>query len=443
MKAPPLALHWKIFIALLLAIPAGMFLPEVILGVAPVAVFGFVGKLFLQALQMLVAPLIGLAVISSVAKMGEEKAFGRLGLKTILFYATTTLLAVLIGLFCTNIIAPGKVSPEVSEALIAGAASEGARIAGALQDRGTADVVGIFQRMIPENIFSAAGQNREMLAIIFFSLLFGYFITQLPEERRERYTRWWEDGYEVMIRMTDWVIGFTPYGVFALVATTVAETGLAAAAPVVKFFFTVLLGLGLHMFVALPLLMRLFGLPPRRHFRAMSPALLTAFSTASSAAALPLNLECAQKGAGISKRIASFTLPLGATINMDGTALYECAVVLFVAQIYGVDLTFASQALVVALALLTSIGVAGIPAASLVAIVIILGAVGLPREAIGIVLVVDRVLDMCRTSVNVFGDSCCAAVIAKTEGEVLYRETSKAVEAIPEARQTSHEAKLG
>jgi len=274
--------------------------------------------------------------------------------------------------------------------------------------------------MIPENIFRVAGENREMLAIIFFSLLFGYFITQLPEERRERYTRWWEDGYEVMIRMTNWVIGFTPYGVFALVATTVAETGLAAAAPLVKFFFTVLLGLGLHMFVALPMMLKLFGLPPRRHFSAMSPALLTAFSTASSAAALPLNLECAQKGAGISKRIASFTLPLGATVNMDGTALYECAVVLFVAQIYGVDLSIASQALIVALALLTSIGVAGIPAASLVAIVIILGAVGLPKEAIGLVLAVDRILDMCRTSVNVFGDSCCAAVIAKTEGEVLY-----------------------
>jgi len=423
MKARSLALHWKIFIALLLAVPAGIFLPKEVLGIAPVAIFKFAGKLFLQALQMLVAPLIGLAVISSVAKMGEEKAFGRLGIKTILFYASTTLLAVLIGLFCTNMIAPGKVPEEVSKAMIAGAAGEGARIADALQDHGTADVVGIFQRMIPENIFRVAGENREMLAIIFFSLLFGYFITQLPEERRERYTRWWEDGYEVMIRMTNWVIGFTPYGVFALVATTVAETGLAAAAPLVKFFFTVLLGLGLHMFVALPMMLKLFGLPPRRHFSAMSPALLTAFSTASSAAALPLNLECAQKGAGISKRIASFTLPLGATVNMDGTALYECAVVLFVAQIYGVDLSIASQALIVVLALLTSIGVAGIPAASLVAIVIILGAVGLPKEAIGIVLAVDRILDMCRTSVNVFGDSCCAAVIAKSEGEVLYPAT--------------------
>lgn len=421
MKTRSLALHWKIFIALLLAVPAGLLLPAEVWGVAPTAVFAFFGKLFLRALQMLVAPLIGLAVISSVAKMGEEKAFGRLGLKTVAFYATTTTLAVLVGLLCTNLIAPGKVSPEVSQAMIAGATQEGERIAASMQSRGTADVVGVFQRMIPENIFNAAGQNREMLAIIFFSILFGYFITQLPEERRERFTRWWEDGYEVMIRMTNWVIGFTPYGVFALVTTTVADTGLAAAGPLIKFFFTVVLGLGLHMFVVLPILLKVFGISPRKHMTAMSPALLTAFSTASSAAALPLSLECAQERAGISKRIASFTLPLGATINMDGTALYECAVVLFIAQIYGVELSLASQALVVALALLTSIGVAGIPAASLVAIVIILGAVGLPKEAIGLVLAVDRVLDMCRTSVNVFGDSCCAAVIAKSEGEVLFQ----------------------
>jgi len=219
-----------------------------------------------------------------------------------------------------------------------------------------------------------------------------------------------------MIRMTDWVIGFTPYGVFALVAATVAETGLAAFGPLAKFFFSVLLGLAIHFFVVLPLLLRAFGAPPLLHLKAMTPALLTAFSTASSAAALPLNLECVQK-AGVSKRISSFTLPLGATINMDGTALYECAVVLFIAQIYGVDLSFGSQAMVVVLALLTSIGVAGIPAASLVAIVIILGAVGLPKEAIGIVMAVDRVLDMCRTTVNIYGDSCCAAVIARTEGE--------------------------
>jgi proton glutamate symport protein len=386
MQSRTLPLHWKIVIALVLAVIAGLTFPEQIGSLKTAAILDFAGDLFLRGLQMLVTPLIVLAVVSALAKMGEEKAFGRLGIKTILFYASTTLLAVLIGLVCTNTIKPGKVAPEVSEAMIASVAKASDGLAEKLEGRGAGDVVGVFQRMIPENIVAAAAQNREMLAVIFFSILFGYFITQLPEERRERYARWWEDGYEVMIRMTQWVIGFTPYGVFALVAATVAETGLAAFAPLAKFFFTVLLGLAIHMFVALPLLMKLFGLPAMRHYRAMAPALLTAFSTASSAAALPLNLECAQKNAGVSKRVSSFTLPLGATINMDGTALYECAVVLFVAQIYGIDLTLGTQLTVVVLALLTSIGVAGIPAASLVAIVIILGAVGLPKEGIGIVL---------------------------------------------------------
>jgi len=420
LKKPPLAIHWKIFIALILAVIAGLLAPEQIAGVKTTVCLEFFGHLFLRALQMLVVPLIALAVISAVGKMGEEKAFGRLGLKTIGFYLLSLLMAMLIGVACVNVLTPGKVAPEVSEAMIAGASHDGASVAGKLEGRGAGDIVGVFQRMIPENVVGAASHNQEMLAVIFFSLLFGYFITKLPEERRERYMRWWEDGYEVMIRMTDWVIGFTPYGVFALVAATVAQTGLAAFAPLAKFFFTVVLGLGLHMFVALPLLLKAFGLPPSRHFKAMTPTLLTAFSTASSAAALPLTLECAQKNAGVSKRIAGFTLPLGTTINMDGTALYECAVVLFIAQIYGVDLSFSTQVLVVVLALLTSVGVAGIPAASLVAIVIILGAVGLPKEAIGIIMAVDRILDMCRTTVNVFGDTCCTAIVARTEGEALY-----------------------
>lgn len=434
MQNRSLALHWKIVIALLLAIVAGLTLPDRIAGLKTAACLDFLGDLFLRALQMLVVPLIVLAVVSALSKMGEEKAFGRLGLKTLFFYASTTLLAVLIGLFCANTLRPGKVAPEVSQAMIAAAERDSAALAHKMEGRGAEDIVGVFQRMIPENVVAVAAQNREMLAVIFFSLLFGYFITQLPEERRERYARWWDDGYEVMIRMTHWVIRFTPYGVFALVATTVMETGFAAFAPLAKFFFTVLLGLALHMFVAMPLLLKMFGLPAGRHYRTMAPALLTAFSTASSAAALPLNLECAQKGAGISKRVASFTLPLGATVNMDGTALYECAVVLFVAQIYGVDLSLPAQLTVVALALLTSIGVAGIPAASLVAIVVILNAVGLPKEAIGLVLAVDRVLDMCRTAVNIYGDSCGAAIIAKTEGETPYRHAPGTAQPQPTAK---------
>jgi Na+/H+-dicarboxylate symporter len=218
-----------------------------------------------------------------------------------------------------------------------------------------------------------------------------------------------------------------PYGIFALIARTVQESGGAALGPLALFFACVAGGLLFHLFITLAILLRTIGgFSPWPHYRAMAPALLTAFSTASSSATLPVTLECLEKNAKVSPRIAGFVTPLGATVNMDGTALYECAVVLFIAQLYGVSLDFSQQMLVVVLALLTSVGVAGIPAASLVAIVIILQALGLPLEAIAIVMATDRILDMMRTAVNVFGDSCAAAVVARSEGEPVYGEPSAA-----------------
>jgi Na+/H+-dicarboxylate symporter len=211
---------------------------------------------------------------------------------------------------------------------------------------------------------------------------------------------------------------FAPIGVFGLVAKTVAATGFDAFRPLLLFFVTVTLALLLHSLVVLPLMMRLLGrVHPYAHIRLMSPALLTAFSTASSSATLPLNIRCLEQGVGVSNRVTGFVLPLGATINMDGTALYECVAAVFIAQAYGLDLTFTQQFLVVWVALLTSIGVAGIPAASLVAIGVILGVIGLPLEGIGLLLVTDRVLDMMRTTVNVFSDSVGAVIVARTEGE--------------------------
>jgi Na+/H+-dicarboxylate symporter len=228
----------------------------------------------------------------------------------------------------------------------------------------------------------------------------------------------WQGLADTMMLITMWIMRFAPYGVFALVAETVASTGFAAFRPMLWFFFTVMLALAVHTFIALPLALKLVGgVSPRAHFRAMAPAMLTAFSTASSSATLPLSMECLEKKAGVSKRTTSFVLPLGATINMDGTALYECVAAIFLAQAYGLELSFATQFTVVLIALLTSIGVAGIPAASLVAITVILTAIGLPIEAIGLLLVTDRVLDMCRTAVNIFSDSCGAVLIARSEGE--------------------------
>jgi proton glutamate symport protein len=412
-----LALHWQILIALGLAVAVGISLPDdgMIGNVSVPGVCGFVGNLFLRGLQMLVVPLIATSIISAIARLGEEHAFARLGLKTAAYYLGTTTLAVLIGLLCVNVIAPGRVSRDVSAQMIGSIDVTQEEVAAKVAVRSATDLTEIFQRMIPHNIFVAASDNREMLALIFFSILFGYFITKLSEPARGAFLGFWDSAYAVMLRMTDWVIAFAPIGVFGLVTATIATTGLEALKPVIIFFFTVLAALGLHFFIVLPLILLAFGRSPAVHFRAMMPAILTAFSTASSSATVPVTLECLGKNGYVPRKVSSFVVPLGATINMDGTALYECVAAMFIAQVYGIEMTFTKQAMVVVLALLTSIGVAGVPAASLVAIVIILGAIGLPMEAIGLILAVDRILDMCRTTVNVFSDSCGAAVLARTE----------------------------
>jgi Na+/H+-dicarboxylate symporter len=271
--------------------------------------------------------------------------------------------------------------------------------------------------MVPTNIVAAAAQG-QMLGLIFFSLLFGYFMTRIDGAHAQVLQDFWNGVFAVMMRITEWVMLFAPLGVFALVARVVASTGFAALEPLLAFFFTVLGALAVHFLLVLPLILGLVGrVHPLRHYTAMLPALMTAFSTASSSATLPVTMECVEKRAGVSNQTTSFVLPLGATINMDGTALYECVAAMFIAQAYGLDLGFAEQFTVVLVALLTSIGVAGIPAASLVAITIILSAIGLPVEAVGLILAVDRILDMCRTSVNIFSDSCGAVVIGRLEGE--------------------------
>jgi Na+/H+-dicarboxylate symporter len=288
----------------------------------------------------------------------------------------------------------------------------------AVGDRDASDIVNVFLRMIPENVVASAADNGDVLALIVFSLLFGWFMTRVGDEHARPLLAFWRGVSEVMIRMTEWVMKFAPIGIFCLIARVVAKTGFGATLPLVLFSACVVAGLAIHMFLTMPLLMRLLtGVNPWRVFPAMAPALLTAFSTASSSATVPLTLDCAEKRAGVSPRVASFVIPLGATVNMNGTALYECAAVLFLAQAYGVELGLAAQLTVVVLALLTSIGVAGIPAASLVAITVILGSLGLPQEGIAVLLVFDRVLDMCRTTVNVHGDACTAIMVARLEGE--------------------------
>ena len=417
-KKPLLEIQWQILIALILATVLGLVLPKdgMVAGVNVPVVCQFVGKLFLRALQMLVVPLILSSLICAIARLGQEGAFGRLGLRSMVYYLSTVTAAILTGLFLVNIIKPGVVSPEISHSLISSIGNNQAEVVSKVSAHSGSDLWQVFVRMIPENIVHSASSNREMLALIFFGFLFGYYITKLPSESREPYVAFWENTYSVMLFMTDCIVKFTPIGVFGLMTATVFHMGSAVLGPLVAFACTVTFALGTQIFILLPLILWFFGWNPFVHFKMMAPALFTAFSTASSSATVPTTMECLEKHNYIPKKITQFSIPLGATVNLDGTALYECVAAIFIAQIYGVELSFAKQVLVVILALLTSIGVAGIPAASLVAIVIILEAVGLPAEAIGIILATDRILDMCRTTVNLFSDSCAAAVVAGTEG---------------------------
>jgi Na+/H+-dicarboxylate symporter len=413
----------RIFLALVLGVFVGALVPATAgLGTLTTgAVFSFVGDLFLRLLQMVVVPLVATSIVTSVARLGRDHAFARLGAKTAGYYVLTTILASLVALFIFNLVQPGKVDAEVSAQLRAGIPGSVEEVREGLDGKSTGDLADVIRRAVPVNILGAASDNREMLAVIFFALLFGFFSGRLPDGKREAFLNFWESANEVMLAITQAVMRVAPFGIFALIARNVQESGSAALGPLALFFACVAGGLLFHMFVTLAVLMRtLGGFRPWPHYRAMLPALLTAFSTASSSATLPVTMECVEKNAGVSPRVAGFTLPLGSTVNMDGTALYECAVVLFIAQLYGVSLDWTQQLLVVVLALLTSIGVAGIPAASLVAIVIILQALGLPLEAIAIVMATDRILDMMRTTVNVFGDTTAAVVIAASEGEKIY-----------------------
>jgi Na+/H+-dicarboxylate symporter len=276
--------------------------------------------------------------------------------------------------------------------------------------------------MIPENIFSSF-VNNEMLSVIFFAILFGFFITRVEKKYSEFLINGFNAVFEVMMKITLFIIRFAPLGVFGIVARVVSKQTdlLHLGERMGLYVLVVVMAIAIHTFITLPLIVKLAGKAnPRAHFKNMSTALLTAFSTASSGATLPLTMDAVENKSGVSNKITSFTLPLGATINMDGTALYECIAAMFIAQAYGVDLTLVQQLIVVMTALLASIGAAGIPMAGLVMLSVILSAVGLPLEGIGLILAVDLPLDMIRTATNVWSDSCGAVVIAKSEKEVLW-----------------------
>ncbi len=414
-----LAIHWKILIALVLGAIAGYLSSDVsVMGTPLLSVYDFGGQLFLNALKMLIVPLIASSIALGVAGLGNTDSLGAMGFRTALFYVLTTGTAIVTGLIIVNLVQPGIVDGQPAGDLLALAASPD-DLQERLSGRGLGEIPQILLRAVPQNIIAAAAAN-EMLALIFFSAVFGYFMSQIEHELADTLYRFTSAVFETMLLVTHWVMGFAPYGIFALVAAVVAKTGFDAAGPLVTFSITVMAALLIHFFLTLPAFVRLVALrSPTRLFKAVAPAILTAFSTSSSSATLPVTMDNLEHRAGVPNKYTSFVLPLGATVNMNGTALYECMAAMFIAQAYGLELSITTQFLVVTIALITSIGVAGVPSASLVAIAIILTAIGLPIEALGVLLVFDRILDMSRTATNVFGDACCTVIVARLQGEEL------------------------
>jgi len=405
----------NVLIAILLAVVAGLTTgPETALfGVPLIKIYGLIGQLFLNALSLVVVPLVAASIITGMARMGTDQSFGLLGLKTFGYFILTSLIAICVGLGLALFLAPGTLGTLIPQ-LDSMRLNE---VAPMLQSDAFSKVEQIVLKLIPSNILAAASQG-QMLGLILFSMVFGYFISKTDAHAASVVLGFWTGVFQIMMKITHLVMIALPIGVFGLVAKALATTGIDTIASVAWFFGTVLLGLAIYALVLLPLLLKFIaGVSPIAHYRAMLPALVTAFSTSSSAATLPVTLECVEKNAGVSNRISSFILPLGTSVNLSGSALYVCVGVLFIAQVYGVNLHGPSLILVVLMTLMTSLGTAGIPSASMFSIVVILSTLGLPADGIGLIMAVERLLDMFRTVVNVFGTSCCAVLVARAEGE--------------------------
>lgn len=417
-KKKKLALHWKILIGIALGVCTGIVLSRITPYENWSPYIKWAGDMFLRALRMIVIPLVFTSIAMGVAGMGDSASLGRIAGKTIGYYVATTLVAAVIGLTLVNLVKPG-VGADIP--LDETASSVGTLASSAEEVSFIDQLVNI----IPANVFES-GAKGDLLPIIFFAVIFGCFMNQVEKKHSETLGSVLTAVYEVIMKITFAIIKVAPYGVFAIVSTIVGkqandpEALKAMAISLGTFVLVVWCGQIIMGGAVLPTLVRVLGKQnPWKHISKMSTALLTAFSTCSSGAALPINIRDSQEKCGVSQKIASFVLPLGSTINMNGTALYECVAAIFVAQVYGIDLSLVQQIVIVLTALLAAIGTAGIPMAGMVMLAIVLNAVGLPLEGVGIVLAVEQFCDMPRTMINVYGDACGAVIIAHSEGEKL------------------------
>lgn len=409
MKRIKIPLPWQILIGLLLGAVFGIVLPHY----APFV--NWAGQMFLRALKMIIIPLVFTSLAIGVASIQSSKDLGRIAGKTFVYYFATTAIAIVIGLVLVNLIKPGVGAnlPVPSEVSVSGVG------------QGHASFIDTIIAIVPDNIFKEMSANN-ILPIIFFAIIFGFFMTRVASKAKSVLLDLFTAVNEVIMKITMFIIKLAPYGVFAIVSNMLAQqinsgnSILELIRGLGIYLVVVWLGMAIQFFGVLPAVVRLLGrVNPYRHLKKMSTAVLTAFSTCSSGAALPISMKDSEEKCGISNKITSFVLPLGATVNMNGTALYEGVTVLFIAQVYGVEMSIAQQIIVLGTVMLSAIGTAGIPMAGFVMLSIALTVAGLPLEAMGLVLAIDQLCDMPRTATNSYGDACGAVIIARSEGEKL------------------------
>ncbi|MEZ6091475.1 MAG: dicarboxylate/amino acid:cation symporter [Pirellulaceae bacterium] len=421
MQRPRLALHWQILLGMLAGLLFGLV----------ASFFGWTkftadwikpfGQIFVNMLKLIAIPLIITSLIKGVSDLQDISKFSRMGGRTVLLYLLTTVVAVTLGLIVANVVAPGNSITEQTRNDLLGnpedaAGAELSKIRDAAAQTKAQGPLQPLVDIVPENLFTAASSNRNMLQVIFFVVFFGIGLILIPPDQAAPVKAFFDGLNEVILKLVDLIMLAAPFGVFALLGALIVEapgTDLLIALSV--YAFTVLLGLGLMAFVFYPALVVLFA--KRGYgffFKGISPAQLLAFSTSSSAATLPVTMECVEERLGVDEEVASFVLPVGATVNMDGTSLYQSVAALFIAQAYNIDLTLGDQLTIVLTATLASIGSAAVPGAGMVMLVIVLGAIGVPEEGLALIFAVDRLLDMCRTMVNVTGDATVALLVAKS-----------------------------
>ena len=419
MKKKKLALHWKILIGMLLGIAYGLMAVNFDMeGFTSDWIKPF-GTIFINLLKLIAVPLILFSLVSGIANLKDISKLSRMGLKTLGMYILTTVLAVSLGLILVNMIDPGSSFPKEEQQVLE--ERYGTEISKKQQD--ATEVQGesplqFLVEIVPSNLVSAMAENSRMLQVIFFAIFLGISIILLPESTTEPVTRFFVSMNSVILKMIDIIMEFAPIGVFALLGAIIVEMkgDSALFTSLGLYAFTVVLGLMILIFIIYPIFLKLFTkIKYRDFYKGIAPAQMLAFSTSSSAATLPVTMECCEQNLGISSEVASFVLPIGATINMDGTSLYQAVAAVFIASAFGMDLTLGQQLTIILTATLASIGSAAVPGAGIVMLVIVLTSIGVPTEGIALIFAVDRPLDMIRTMVNVTGDSLIAAIINHME----------------------------